>query len=75
MSERRCIGCGKKIEVGDRAMRMVKGKVAVSGFDEDKEWGEAHERCFLLAIGSPSAVLSEIKRQAKKTVKVKTKAA
>jgi hypothetical protein len=60
--ELRCAGCGKIIETGDECARVAMGPVAASGFREKQEWGILHRSCFNRAIGSPDAVLEEIRR-------------
>jgi hypothetical protein len=59
--EIRCAGCGKIIEIGDDATRIVQGKVTQKEFREKKLWGVMHPSCFNRAIDSPEAVLEEIR--------------
>jgi hypothetical protein len=69
--ELRCSGCGKIIEKGDECARVAMGSIAASGFREKKEWGILHRSCFNRAIGSPEAVLEElreIREKRKKTM-------
>jgi hypothetical protein len=60
-NERRCSGCGKIIGIGDNVARVAMGTLAEGGFREVKEWGIMHRSCFNRAIGSPDAVLEEIR--------------
>lgn len=60
--EPRCAGCGKVLKVGDDCARIVTGLLTKSGVKETKEWGKLHKSCFHRAIGSPEAVLEEIRQ-------------
>lgn len=60
--EQRCAGCGKILETGAESARVAMGLLAASGFREKEEWGVLHRSCFNRAIGSPDAVLEEIRR-------------
>jgi len=68
MSQVRCKGCGKPIESVDKKQQCnscdddsvvhirigkVNEKKEGSGFEQRKEWGYMHRRCFRLAIGAP----------------------
>lgn len=68
--ELRCAGCGKILEPGADCTRVATGLLAPSGFREKEEWGILHRSCFNRAIGSPEAVLEEI-RAARKAARAK----
>jgi len=60
--ELRCAGCGKPIERGADVARVAEGTLSTNGFREKKEWGILHRSCFNRAIGSPDAVLEELRQ-------------
>lgn len=68
--ELRCAGCGKTIERGDDVTRVAEGALTTAGFREKKEWGVLHRSCFNRAIGSPDAVLEELRMIREKRKKV-----
>jgi hypothetical protein len=58
----RCDGCGKVVDTGSDVARVAMGTYTVTnGFREKKQWGILHRSCFNRAIGSPDAVLEEIR--------------
>ena len=61
----RCSGCGKPIVDGEDTQRIAAGKMREGAFDEKKEWGILHRSCFNRSIDSPTAVLDELKKQAR----------
>lgn len=68
----RCAGCGKVIQPADPTARVAMGVTSASNvFQEKEEWGILHRSCFNRAIGSPEAILEEIRtlREARKKAK------
>jgi hypothetical protein len=61
-SDHRCKGCGEVldaksedvVQINEGAFEATKTKRL--RFVMDDEWGAMHKRCFLIAIGDPSAI-------------------
>lgn len=64
--ERRCAGCGKTFESGQKAYSVQAGVIGEDlTMSAEKLWGEMHKSCFEHSIESPQTVLQEVKRLAK----------
>ena len=70
----RCAGCGKIIEEDAPTATVTFGRRTETPKNPAKQWGEFHRACFEKAIDSPSAVLAEMRRLAKKNTTVHVKA-
>lgn len=60
-----CVGCGKPIENGEKAIRVTEGKVQRSDFKSQALYGDMHVSCFRQLVGSADAVLAELEEQSR----------
>lgn len=59
MEQRRCAICGKEIPAKEPIFKIEHKNAAGR-----KEWGRAHEMCFLKRVGGPQDVLAVIRQRA-----------
>ena len=69
METRRCAICGKEIPAKEPIFK-IEHRTA----EGRKEWGRAHESCFLKRVGGPQEVLAVIRQRAHAMVQSTTPA-